>query len=206
MTLDPGQVDALQELINIGIGRAAATLSELMQTHIELTIPGVAVYRVEDLPGRLRQSGGGRGVAISQDFEGPCSGRAALVLPRDSGVRLARVLAGVEDVSDELDLELSGILTEVGNIMINGVLGSLANVAGLWLAYGLPQFYGDQETAFAGWPGPGRATRSLLVADAHFRVRKYSIRGSLLCVLEREGLEAVLRGLEVAAAGPEEAR
>ena len=39
MTLGPDQEDALKEVINIGMSRAAATLSELMQTRIELTGP-----------------------------------------------------------------------------------------------------------------------------------------------------------------------
>ncbi len=57
-------------------------------------------------------------------------------------------LGGVEDGSDELDLELSGILAEVGNIMINAVLGSVANATSTRLSYGLPEFYSEPELAF----------------------------------------------------------
>ena len=193
MRLDPYQEDALAELINIGIGRAAATLSELMGTRIELMVPSVALYEFDDwLSWSVARLSG---MAIVQDFEGPCSGRAVLVLPRDSGLRMAQILGGVEDGSDELDLELSGILVEVGNIMINGVLGSLANATGSRLSYGLPEFYGEPELAFLSTPEVGAGARGLLVADAHFHVREFAVRGSLLIAFERGGIEVLMQAL-----------
>jgi chemotaxis protein CheC len=206
MTLGPDQEDALKEVINIGMGRAAATLSELMQTRIELTVPGMMVGQVEGMLFRLSRTVGARGLAVAQDFEGPWLGRAALVLPHDSGLRLARILGDVEDGSDELDLELSGILTEVGNIMINSMLGSLANVAGLRLSYGIPQFHSHHVAAFSGSPGVGRSAPDLLLVDTHFQVRQFSIRGSLLFLFERGQLADLVRALGVAEADPEEAR
>ncbi|SIO56700.1 chemotaxis protein CheC [Singulisphaera sp. GP187] len=193
MRLDPYQEDALREVINIGIGRAAATLSELMGTRIELSIPSIAVYEFDDW---LGQGGaGGMGVAVVQDFEGPCSGRAVLVLPLDSGLRMAQILGGVEDGSDELDLELSGILAEVGNIMINAVLGSLANATGARLSYGLPEFYSEPELAFLSTPVAGEGVRGILIADTHFHVRQFAVRGSLLIAFERGGIEVLVQAL-----------
>ncbi|WP_406694670.1 chemotaxis protein CheC [Singulisphaera sp. Ch08] len=193
MRLDPYQEDALREVINIGIGRAAATLSELMGTRIELSIPGVAIYEFDDW---IRRGGPGvAGVAVVQDFEGPCSGRAVLVLPRDSGLRMAQILGGVEDGLDELDLELSGILAEVGNIMINAVLGSLANATGARLSYGLPEFYSEPELAFLSTPGAEEGVRGLLVADAHFHVRQFAVRGSLLIAFARDGVEVLVQAI-----------
>ena len=142
-----------------------------------------------------REEADGPSMAIAQTFDGPCSGRAALVLPRDSGLRMAQILGGVEDGSDELDLELSGILVEVGNIMINGVLGSLANATGSHLLYGIPEFYGDPESAFLATPRQGGGVQGLLVANAHFLVKRFSVRGSLLISFERGGISAVLQAL-----------
>lgn len=204
MRLDPYQEDALRELINIGIGRAAATLSELMGTRIELTVPSVALYEFGDW---FKQSSTElSGMAIVQDFEGSCSGRAVLVLPRDSGLRMAQILGGVEDGSDELDFELSGILAEVGNIMINGVLGSLANATGAQLSYGLPEFYGEPELAFLSTPVDGAGRRGLLVADAHFYVRRFAVRGSLLIAFARGGIETLMQALCAAEPDAWEAR
>lgn len=193
MRLDPYQEDALREVINIGIGRAAATLSELMGTRIELSIPNIALHDLDDW---LRMGDvGGAGMAVVQDFEGLCSGRAVLMLPRDSGLRMAQILGGVEDGSDELDLELSGILAEVGNIMINAVLGSLANATSTRLSYGLPEFYSEPELAFQTAPGAGEGVRGILIADTHFQVRQFAVQGSLLIVFARGGIEVLIQAL-----------
>lgn len=205
MTLHPDHEDAIKEVVNIGIGRAAATLSELMGTRIELALPHVAIGAATGPRGLMSRLGPAAApplVAIAQDFSGPCSGRAALVLPLPCGIRLARILGGVEGGTDELDIELCGILTEVGNIMLNGVLGSLANALDAWLAYGVPRFYGALEPALLAQADAAGDGRGLMIADAHFQVRQSEIRGSLVIVFEGGSLEAILKtvcGVEVGA-------
>jgi len=193
MRLDPIQEDILREQINIGIGRAAATLSELMGTRIELSIPSVSLWDLDEWWGRHQADLSG--MAVVQDFVGLCSGRAILVLPRDSGLRMAQILGGDEGGSDELDLEMSGILAEVGNIMINGVLGSLSNATASRMNYSLPEFYGDPEQAFLSIPPEPVDRREVLVADADFHVSQYAVRGSLLIAFARGGIEALVQGV-----------
>ena len=43
MPLTADQEDALREIFTIGIGRAAATLSELLGTRIEMAVPRVTL-------------------------------------------------------------------------------------------------------------------------------------------------------------------
>lgn len=201
MALSADEQDAIQELVNIGIGRAAATLSELIGTRIELSVPTVrlsCLLSQSQVRERLRAVASLPALAIAQDFAGPCSGRAALVLPVQSAVRLARLLGGDANATaseaDELDLELSGILTEVGNIMLNGLLGALANMLGVWLTYDVPQCHSDPVLALA--PGAKFDTMTgLMVADAQFRVRQCQILGALMVVFEHGSLESVIEAL-----------
>ncbi len=194
MRLNPDQEDALREVVNIGIGRAASTLSDLIGTRIELAVPRVSLLRLDDVTRSLANAAGNLDVAIVQDFQGPVSGRAALVLPHSSGLRLAQLLGEVAQPVDELDLELTGILTEVGNIMLNSVLGVLANILEISFAYSVPQFYGN-------WPAALLQAHTLpiddalLAADADFWVRDDSIRGSILVATEPEALRSLIEAL-----------
>jgi chemotaxis protein CheC len=199
MSLTPDQEDALKEIINIGIGRAAAALSELIGLRIELAVPNVWLCRLEDL-GRVGVIPGAEGscIVIAQDYEGLISGRAALVFPRTSGLQLSQLLANVENPTDELDLELSGILTEVANIVLNGVLGSLANVLDTNLTFSLPWFSGEQSEAVLPALVGSRfhvAPQTLVIADAHFQVRQRAISCVLLLVFQVGAIEAVLAPL-----------
>ena len=192
MRLKAIQEDAIREIISIGIGRAAATLSDLIGTRIELGVPRITVRLLYaddalDHVASLDRTD----MVIMQDFRGMLAGSSMLVLPYASGLRLAQLLADIVDPVDELDLEMTGILTEVGNIMINSVLTAMANFIGTRLVYSLPQFYQMRPVnmlkSHAG-QGPG----ALLSANADFKVRSREIHGSLLVVMELRGLETIL--------------
>jgi len=191
--LNADQEDALREIVSIGIGRAAATLSELIEIRIEMTVPRVSVRVLE--PTELDTVlANGHEVVIVQDFRGDISGRSALVLPHASGLRLAKLLGDVADPVDELDLEMSGILTEVGNIMLNSVLGALANIIGTHLTYSVPCFHGARPLKVLALHGTDDL-RAVLMADADFWVRHDIIRGSILVVMEPPGLDAILTAI-----------
>lgn len=196
--LTPYQEDALREVVNVGIGRAAASLSELIGMRIELTMPRVRLCRLEELNASEAGEGEPWNIVIAQDFDGRITGRASLVFPRHSGLELARLLTGVEHSVDELDLELSGILTEVANIVLNGVLGSLANALDSNLTFSLPWFSGEQKGASLPAILASRFSRppeSLVVADALFQVRQRAISSRLALVFELGSIEAVLATL-----------
>jgi chemotaxis protein CheC len=192
--LSADQEDAVREIIGIGIGRAAATLSELMGTRIELAVPRVTLRMFDDPALAQSSAEEGPDVVIIQDFRGAISGRSALALPHASGLRLAQLLGDVAEPVDELDLEMRGIITEVGNIMLNSVLGTLANIVGTRLEYGVPQCYSERPVTSL-LAAATREAGALLTADAHFSVRRDSIDGSLVVAMETRGLETILEAI-----------
>jgi chemotaxis protein CheC len=189
--LNADQEDAIREVFNIGIGRAAATLSELIGTRIELCVPRVALHVLDDTGAVQLPVADGASLAVVQDFRGRVVGRSALILPYASGLRLASLLGDVAEPADELDLELSGILAEVGNIMLNCVLGAISNMIGSHLTYSVPQFTSAPVAgALLGRWTP--AHRSLLTADAEFSVRQHSIQGTLLIIMRTSGIKEIV--------------
>ena len=44
--LDSGQLDALMEMSNIGVGHAATALSQLLGTSVHIQVPQVAVVEI----------------------------------------------------------------------------------------------------------------------------------------------------------------
>ena len=141
MRLNADQEDAIREIFSIGIGRAAATLSELLGTRIEMAVPRVNLSLLDATSEHQFSSTYLPEVVIIQDFRGDISGRSALALPHASALPLAQLLGDVAEPVDELDLEMSGILTEVGNIMLNSVLGAIANIIDTHLVFAVPQFF-----------------------------------------------------------------
>jgi chemotaxis protein CheC len=95
---------------------------------------------------------------------------------------------------------MSSILTEIGNIVLNGVLGSLANFLETNLSYTVPYFFGERDHSTLGFLTSSWALKpgsNLLIADAHFRVRQQGIQGWLLIFFDREVLTHVLQAVTV---------
>src|SRR6185369_4347314 len=92
MELTPAHQETLTELINIGYGRAAAALSELTGRRINLDVPKVAVYPVQEIGTALKDVLSGEVASVHQVFSGPVSGNALLLLDRDAALMLNSLL------------------------------------------------------------------------------------------------------------------
>jgi chemotaxis protein CheC len=198
MKLSAYQEDSIAEAVNIGIGRAAACLSEMVGAKVLLDVPRIRFCAYSDACKQVSESGGDATSSVVQEFDGDISGSAAIVLSDDDAITLAQLLQGKSPTSSSLDILQQGILEEVGNIILNGVLGSLSNLMGASLSYSTPKFQTDESRLL------GQASadveqdeqRCVLLADTRFDVRERSIAGSLLLVFEVGSVGALVEALD----------
>lgn len=205
MILDEEQLDALAELVNIGVGRAAASLHELVDRHVSLSVPRVSVCRIDEVD---RSLGGGclaHDVSVVQGFTGEISGKAMLAFPERSGVTLAKLLGDSPDDEDALESDVAGVLEEIGNIVLNGVLGSLANAFADDFRYTVPTLAtGSIGEVIASETGVSSATDeapTCLLADARFHVEETQVTGSLLLAFNTDQLRVLLDRMLESVAG-----
>lgn len=198
MILTDDQQDVLTELVNIGVGRAAASLSELVGKRIDLNVPRLVICDPETLETYLDANGERLDTVLCQMFRGTVSGRACLAFPKTSSLKLGQILGDLDSLPDELDLDLTGILTEVANIVLNGVLGSISNMLESTLTYSVPELSINCEisdlldTACADSESP---PTTIIYADTRFEVAESKINGSLVIVFELGDLESALQTL-----------
>src|ERR1700760_1639448 len=92
--LSPLELDALTELVNIGVSRAAGSLREMVGEEVLLSVPRI------ELVGRARaiqilcESEARKLVAVHQTFEGDITGRALLIFPETKSLELVRAITG----------------------------------------------------------------------------------------------------------------
>ncbi|MDO8605440.1 MAG: chemotaxis protein CheC [Phaeospirillum sp.] len=133
--------DAVTEILNIAIGQAAASLSQLVEDEVALSVPSVeflspvnAAARIDEATGRLDS------VAVRQRFQSSFSGDILLIFPESKSLELVRSLLGSSVPLDSLtELEQEALL-EIGNIILNACLGSLANQLGISIESSLPTY------------------------------------------------------------------
>jgi 1-acyl-sn-glycerol-3-phosphate acyltransferase len=75
------QLDALTEMVNIGVNRAAAGLREMVGEQVHLSVPKVSLVSRDKAIATLGDSETANLVGIHQVFEGDVTGRALLIFP-----------------------------------------------------------------------------------------------------------------------------
>jgi len=138
--LSDAEQDALQELFNIGMGRAAASLERMLGTEICLSVPFLSMLSPPKAATLIESPDHAEVSTVRQSFSGPFSGTALLIFPETNCIELIRTL-----VDDSVPLETLGeleqdSLLEIGNIVLNACLGSFANLMQKEIEFELPTF------------------------------------------------------------------
>jgi chemotaxis protein CheC len=130
--------DAISEIANMGVSRAAASLRQMVGEQVLLSVPSVRIVSREEAAKLVEQGGASKLVAVQQSFEGPFSGRALLIFPQAQSLELVRSIVGAEhSLEDVIDLEQEA-LAETGNIILNACLATIANVLRKSMRMSLP--------------------------------------------------------------------
>ncbi len=182
--------DALTELVNMGVGRAATHLSRMVADQVLLSVPSIEIVSRNDAAGLLAAREKTSLVAVEQRFDGSFSGRALLIFPETNSLELARAVLGSELSLEEIvDLEQDA-LAEIGNIILNGCLVVMANTLKDNLDISLPSVLrGDSDRIFQNnGPNPDELVMFLYI---DFLIRSRSIRGYIALLMGLSSLESL---------------
>jgi chemotaxis protein CheC len=197
MELTPLQHDALIELLNIGFGRAASSLSELTGHRVLLEVPQVSIHSMDQLDVVLRQFVSDEVASVHQIFSGPVAGDALLILDHSAAGMLKELLTGEPPLPLPLDASAREVLTEVGNILLNACLGTFGNILKVQVSFSVPQInletlHEVMRSLLIGQEG----MRYALVVHAGFNLRDAEVRGYLVIVLSVASLDRLIRAVE----------
>lgn len=186
LTLTEFQLDALTELVNLGVSSAATNLSELVREEVVLSVPKACVVTREQAIVNLREHGSKRLVAIHQDFDGDIRGRALLIFPEARSMELIRAMVGAElSLDDIMELEQEA-LAETGNILLNSCLSTIANSLERNLKISLPEVIHGEGADF--FSSDSDANETVLFIYINFAVKQRDIQGFLAMVLDLPSL------------------
>lgn len=186
--------DALAEIVNIGVSRAAASLRKMIGDQVLLSVPSVEVVTQRRAARLIAEREVVDLVAVRQDFAGPFSGRALLIFPENNSLELVRAVTGGElNTAEVLEIEHEA-LAETGNIILNSCLATMANMLRRSLTMTIPEVLrGDGATLFE--VSDDTADDGLvLFLYIDFAVRQRDIRGYIAMLMDIPSL-AILKEL-----------
>ena len=197
MILTAVQEDALTEVINIGFGRAAASLSKLTGQRVQLEVPHIAMCPLDELSDRLRPMIENEVASVHQIFSGAVAGDALLVIDQRSAAILKELLTNEPALPLPLDGTAREVLTEVGNILLNACLGTFGNLLKVPISFSVPALdVASIRAVVERLVGPAESFRYALVVTAGFRLRDAEVTGYVVIVLTVQSLTRLLVAVE----------
>ena len=177
--------DALAELSNIAMAKAANSIRQMIQQEVLLAVPSVDILTSAAATKLVAKPDNPKLVAVRQDFAGAFSGRALLIFPEKNSLDLVRAVVGRElPLEDIVDLE-DEALAETGNIILNSWVATIANLLKSALKMSLPiVLRGDSQQMFA-------SADSSLVLFLHikFEIRQKEIGGYVALLMDIPSLD-----------------
>lgn len=180
----PEQIDKLRELINIGVGRGAAVLNTMLNSHIKLHVPFIKLLPYEDIVKEIDNIDTARLSSVSMLFRGVFSGNARLIFPSESAFNLVTACTGeTPDSASDIDSIRAGTMSEIGNIVLNSVMGSISNLLNLSFQYSIPSYLeGKADSIFnISMAVPGSI---VLLARTRFTVEQLNVEGDVVVFFE----------------------
>ena len=192
ISLDELERDALTEVVNIGVSRAAASLRKMVGHQVLLSVPSVEIVTYKAAAALIGQREDEELVAIRQDFEGAFSGRALLIFPETKSMELVRAVVGDSVAVEDLpDLETEA-LAETGNVILNNCLGTMGNMLQRSLKMSLPSVIrGSGAELFARDTNPENEPNLVLFLYINFSIRERNIRGYIAMLMDLPSLETL---------------
>ncbi|WP_157220861.1 chemotaxis protein CheX [Flavisphingomonas formosensis] len=176
--------DALTEIVNIGVSRAASNLRKMVGDQVLLSVPSIEVVNQRRAARLIAEREATDLVAVRQDFSGPFSGRALLIFPETNSLELVRAVTGGElSVEDVVEMEHEA-LGETGNVILNSCLATMANMLKRSLSMTIPEVLrGDGATLFE-VDDKGDTEGLVLFLYVDFAIRKRDIRGYIAMLMD----------------------
>ncbi len=129
MNLSTVQKDAIQELGNIGAAHAATTLSQMLGSSVEMSVPGIKIVDIAHLGEYMGEESAAM-VAFELQGEIPHGGYILFYITRESAIRLTNTMLGLTEMDRPMNEMDQSALLEVGNIMVSAFLDATAELLG----------------------------------------------------------------------------
>ncbi len=193
------QEDALMEYMNVFIGQSASLLSEMVDKKIEITIPKILLLNPDsdkEEYNKLKPAFfNSHVVSSSIEFGEIFSGVARLVFPKDSAQQLVELCIG-KDYEGIRDGNLTDTdhdaIKEIGNVMLNSLLGGLGNLLEIKMDYTIPRvqvYFFPEENIF------DKKAHILIICNS-FTISDVHIEGAIIIVFNVDSCAALVSKID----------
>lgn len=129
------ELDGLKEIVNVGGGNAATSISQMINSRVDMDVPEVEVMAYDELYQKIIADDVEMHAVLSK-IVGDIDGALLFVIADESGQKIAKMMLGSDDnPSNEV---IASAVTELTNILFNSFLRAIGDMLQIQLIASLP--------------------------------------------------------------------
>lgn len=185
ISLTDDQLDLLKEVFNLGVGRAAASLSTLADNKYEvlLSLPNVQIISIAEMVKILEVESNNKITTVSQAYSGSFNGTAHMIYSHVSSLRLVSLMLDSKVPEDRISELEKDALMEIGNVLINACLSSLGKMFNEEIETDLPKIVSGTPCAVFTDINPNLSEQVAFIRS-EFCIKEENLKGYISLFLE----------------------
>lgn len=185
------QMDMLQECFNMGVGKGADILNTMLKSHVKLNVLEIAVINGTEQGSDFFQQEHNALSAVQMKFVGTIDGFSQIAFPSDSAASLVSAFYGRKISPDMWGALCASALTEIGNVVLNGVMGHISNLIAMNLEYSVPELI---EFSAGRWDNILEASNDdvIVLVKTCFEVEKLKVSGTFSIVFRTDSFSFLM--------------
>jgi len=195
-TLSELHLDALSEVFNVGAGRAAASLSEIVGDEVLLSVPSVEIRKSSDLDLSAISLESNRFGTVHQTFSGSFQAEALLLFTEEHALEIVRDMMGSQISLEDLAEFEQEAMCELGNIILNACLSAMADMLNIPLDCSLPDYTVATTEEIFRRVSDDEKQPYVLLLHIDLAIEKRRSEGHLIFLLSSTSLESLIIQIE----------
>jgi chemotaxis protein CheC len=197
MKLSAVQADAIQELGNIGAAHAATTLSQMLGSTVQMSVPAIKAVDIGELGTYMGEEQAAM-VAFELQGEIPHGGFVIFYITKESAIRLTNTMLGLTEMNRTMNEMDESAIIEVGNIMVSAFLDATAELLGFVMLPSPPALTIDMAHAAMSSliAGMGEEVDEVLLFSTELTCDEHKIDSDIIMMPENSTLARIVELLE----------
>lgn len=192
--LNEDQRDALQEITNIGMGRAGDSIARIFNEFVELSVPRILTVEGSHLADKVAEMVGCKDVSgVRQAFHGQLRGEALVIYNHQHCNQLAE-LFGYEPES--VSGSESELLLDVTNVLVGACLGGMAEQFPINIGFSAPALMGGHGAVSDLLRVEQIDTKQVLFVEVNFKLERRSFSCHLIVLMSDAQIAMIERAID----------
>lgn len=196
--LSKKHINIITDLVNIGIGQSTKMLNQLLDSRVHITSPTIKLLNDNQLPKLLDYSQSDKITSVNLKFSNDIQGCVKLVFPYESALKLVHIFlenANIGTDTEMFDSLKTSALTEIGNIVLSSLIGSISNEMNLQINYNVP-YYNEGTVADTILQEKSCVKHVLLYCVTKFSDENVDVSGNIIIFFDFDKFHEFIKTLD----------